>query len=101
MPSVRFSNRVLRDLADIDAYTLNEWSEAQAEHYLRQLESCCARLAQNPLLGRACAQIRPGLRRIEQGRHVIFYRLAEDGIVVSRILHQAMLPRMDRFEEDS
>jgi toxin ParE1/3/4 len=49
-------------------------------------------LAANPALGRACSEIRPGLRRLEHGRHVVFYRQDAAGILVSRILHQRMLP---------
>jgi plasmid stabilization system protein ParE len=30
---------------------------------------------------------------MEQGRHVVFYRQAVQGVVVSRILHQRMLPQ--------
>ncbi len=28
------------------------------------------------------------MRRLEQGRHVIFYRIGDEGIVIGRILHQ-------------
>jgi plasmid stabilization system protein ParE len=34
----------------------------------------------------------PGLHRHEPGTHVLFYRPERGGIVVSRILHQRMLP---------
>jgi plasmid stabilization system protein ParE len=38
---------------------------------------------------------------MEHGRHVVFYRRAAEGIVVSRILHQRMLPeRQNMAEED-
>jgi len=56
-------------------------------------------LAANPALGRACDWIRPGLRRFEKGRHVLFYRQEENGILVSRILHQSMLPEHHAFDE--
>ncbi len=49
-------------------------------------------LAENPAIRRQCDNIRPGLRRMERGRHVVFYREAAGGILVSRILHQRMLP---------
>ena len=49
-------------------------------------------LADNPELGRTCDDVRPGLRRMESGRHVVFYREDTGGILVSRILHQRMLP---------
>ena len=44
------------------------------------------------MLGRTCDHIRHGLRRMERGEHVIFYRESAGGIRVSRILHQRMLP---------
>jgi plasmid stabilization system protein ParE len=55
-------------------YTLETWGEDQAVRYIDDMEEICQRLAENALLGRACDYIRPGLRRMESGRHVIFYR---------------------------
>ena len=76
----------------IAAYTLRTWGENQTSRYLDDLEECCRMLARNPALGRTCDDIRPGLRRMERGRHVVFYRETPRGILVSRILHQRMLP---------
>jgi toxin ParE1/3/4 len=87
-----FSRRAEADLLEIGVYTLQNWGADQTIRYIDQLEACCQRLADNPALGRACDEIRPGLRRMEQGKHVIFYRQREGGILVSRILHQRMLP---------
>jgi toxin ParE1/3/4 len=80
------------DLMDIGTYSLDKWGEDQTIRYIDALEACCRHLADNPQRGRACDQIRPGLRRMEQGRHVIFYRIESSGISVSRILHQRLLP---------
>jgi toxin ParE1/3/4 len=88
----RFSRRAEADLLDIGAYTLRTWGEKQAVRYLNEIEACCQRLADSPTLGRNCDDVRPGLRRMEQGRHVIFYREGKGGILVSRNLHQRMLP---------
>ena len=52
------------------------------------LEEGCQLLANNPKIGRACDNIRAGLRGREYGRHVVFYRQEAGGILVSRILHQ-------------
>ena len=49
-------------------------------------------IADNPTLGRTNDNVRPGLRRIECGRHVVLYRTNDEGILISRILHQRMLP---------
>jgi toxin ParE1/3/4 len=92
-----YSSRAKSDLISIAEYTLREWGESQATKYIDQLEDCCQRLAQNPFLGRPCGPRLPGLRRLEQGRHVIFYRNLDAGIRISRILHQKMLPRQQSF----
>jgi toxin ParE1/3/4 len=97
MPSLQFSIRALQDLAGIDAYTLEEWGETQADRYLGRLQACFTMLLENSRLGRDCGRIRSDLRRMEHGKHVVFYRLVDGGIRVSRILHQSMSPRPDHF----
>jgi toxin ParE1/3/4 len=57
-------------------------------------------LADNPALGRVSDDVRPGLRRMEHGRHVVFYRESAGGILVSRILHQRMLPERHSLADD-
>jgi toxin ParE1/3/4 len=95
----RFSRRAESDLMEIAQYTLNRWGEDQTIRYLDDLERCCQQLADNPDLGRACDDIRPGLRRMEHGRHVVFYRQNADGVLISRILHQRMLPERHAIDD--
>jgi plasmid stabilization system protein ParE len=74
----RFSRRAEADLLSIGQYTLQKWGETQAARYLGELEDCC--------------------------QHVLFYRQESRGILISRILHQRMLPErhvMDSEEEGS
>jgi toxin ParE1/3/4 len=97
----RFSRMAETDLLGIATYTLNTWGQDQTVSYIDGLEACCRRLVSNPKLGRACDQVRPGLRRMEYGRHVLFYRVEAEGIVLSRILHQRMLPRQKTIDEES
>ena len=92
MAAFRFSRRAETDLLSIGEYTLRTWGKVQAARYINELELCCQTLADNPALGRACDDIRPGLRRLEHRKHVIFYRQQHRGILVSRILHERMLP---------
>ena len=92
MAAFRFSRRAETDLLSIGEYTLRTWGKAQAARYINELELCCQTLADNPALGRPCDDIRPGLRRPEHGKHVIFHRQRRGGILVSRILHERMLP---------
>jgi len=93
----RFSRIAEADLLDIAGYTLRTWGEAQAIRYMNDLELCCQRLAENPGSGRNCDSIRPGLRRAEQAKHVVFYRQEPGGILISRILHQRMLPEFQNM----
>ena len=51
------------------------------------------------LLGRVCDEIRPGLRRHEHGKHVLFYREERGGILISRILHQRTLPEKHALDD--
>jgi toxin ParE1/3/4 len=99
MAKYRLSRLAEADLMDIATYTLNTWGEEQAIRYIDALEACCQQLVNKPQLGRACDHVRVGLRRMEHGRHVVFYRIDVEGILVSRILHQRMLPDLHGIDE--
>jgi toxin ParE1/3/4 len=100
MAKFRLSRLAEADLMDIGTYSLDKWGEDQTTRYIDALEACCQQLGDNPELGRACDQIRSGLRRMEHGRHVVFYRIEGRGILVSRILHQRMLPERQSIDEE-
>jgi toxin ParE1/3/4 len=95
-----FSRRAEADLFNIGLYTFRTWGEIQTDRYIRQLEDCCQLLAENPALGRPCDEIRPGLRCMKQGKHVVFYREKRGGILICRILHQSMLPEKQAIDDD-
>jgi toxin ParE1/3/4 len=98
--SFHFSRRAEADLLEIGSYTLQAWGVDQAILYIDQLEACCQMLADNPASGRSCDEVRPGLRRMEHAKHVIFYRQQQrGGIVISRILHQRMLPGKQAMDD--
>jgi toxin ParE1/3/4 len=89
---LRFSRRAEADLVGISDHTLRTWGEDQVVRYIDALEAFCQMLAGNPSLGRSCDHIHRGLRRTASGQHVVFYREDARGILISRILHQRMLP---------
>jgi toxin ParE1/3/4 len=95
----RFSRRAEADLLRIAEYTLRKWGKTQAARYLGDMEKCCQTLANNPALGRLWDDVRPGLHRLEHGKHVVFYRRDPLGILVTRILHQRMLPERHAIED--
>lgn len=100
MAAALLSPNARLDLIGVADYTTEQWGAAQAARYINQLESCLDRLGGHPLLGRRCDEIRPGLRRYEEGKHVIFYRRYMDDIGIVRILHASMLPVLHISAED-
>lgn len=101
MATYRLSHLAEADLLEIASYTLSTWGQDQAVRYIDALEACCRQLMNQPEVGRACDHIRHGLRRMEHGRHVVFYRIEAQGILISRILHQRMLPERQSIDEES
>jgi toxin ParE1/3/4 len=97
LKSIRYSSRAEADLAEILDYSTDKWGEGHAISYLTDFVMCFEKIAKLPDLGRACDSIHPGFRRIARGSHVIFYRPARDGVFISRVLHQSMLPTRDQF----
>jgi toxin ParE1/3/4 len=49
-------------------------------------------------MGRPCPKVKPGYRRVEYGRHVLFYRAEADGVFIVRVLHGRMLPGKQAME---
>jgi toxin ParE1/3/4 len=77
---------------------LERWGASHAKKYAQVFRFCFQTLAGNPEMGPTCDVISSGLRRHEQGRHVVFYRLKPDGIRIVRVLHQQMIPIRAYFE---
>lgn len=92
MADLLFSNKAVEDHADIWNYTVETWSETQADKYYTLLVDTCRQIADSPcLLGTEYAEIMEGLFGYRTGRHIIFYRLvSECAVEVVRILHERM-----------
>lgn len=101
MAEFYFTRKAVEDLTAIWNYTVDRWSERQADEYYGMLASSCRAIAENPEgLGRSYAEVAAGLLGFKAGKHIIFYRVAEPrrtGIV--RILQERMDIR-SRLGED-
>jgi toxin ParE1/3/4 len=80
------SRRAEADLRDIYRYTALTFGARQAQRYLSELSSVFDMLAVYPEAGRKVAE---HTRQFIHGRHIIFYRQDQDGVVVGRVLHGA------------
>jgi toxin ParE1/3/4 len=91
MASYRLTNKAVEDLNQIWKYSLNTWSEEQADYYYQMLISICQDLADNPGIGRTYDTILPGLLGFIANKHIVFYRVIEAELIeVVRILHGRM-----------
>lgn len=87
---VKLYPKAQEDLEGIWLYTYQKWGPVQAKNYTGILRDQWGKLAKNPSLGRKCNYIRKGYRRLEVGKHIIFYKPDKKFIVIVRILHESM-----------
>jgi toxin ParE1/3/4 len=90
MAEYRLTPAAERDLESIWTYTRDQWGTDQARLYTDTLIAAFGELAEAPKTAPACDHIRPGYRRRNVERHVIYFRITAYGIAVVRILHDRM-----------
>ena len=90
MAEYRLTPAAVRDLQGIWRNTRRKWGLQQALLYTDRLVAAFAGIAEAPLSAPACDHIRAGYRRRLIQRHVIYFRLADDGVAIVRILHGRM-----------
>ncbi|MDH5821975.1 type II toxin-antitoxin system RelE/ParE family toxin [Luteimonas sp. RD2P54] len=79
------------DLKSIACFTQDRWGVRQRNAYLKEMEQVFRSLARNPLIRRACDEIREGYRKLAHGAHVIYYKQPNDNeLLIVRILHATM-----------
>ncbi len=79
-----------QDLINIWIYSLQNWSEVQADKYLDQINQGIQLIAENPGIGVACEEVRPGYRKYLVNCHLIFYRVNKETLQIIRVLGQDM-----------
>lgn len=78
------------DLASIAEYTRNKWGEQQANVYLLQMERRILSLLENPYLGTDRSDVLNGYRCLPEGKHLIFYRIDGDAVLILGVPHVRM-----------
>lgn len=77
-----------REITDIWLYTANRWGVAQADAYVRQIETVIARAQELPDIGSAVYGLPSAYRKMKSGSHRIVYRCIDNTLIVVRILHE-------------
>ncbi len=88
---VFYTTAAERDLEGIAAYTLEVFGAAQRERYLDMLERTCEHIIPDHRRFARDVAERPGILRWRAESHVIFFREADGGVEIVRILHERML----------
>ena len=77
------------DIISIGDYTMDKWGPEQVSKYLSKLEQRLEWLSENRKAGKEREEVKEGYRSYPEGRHVIFYRIAEEGIEIIGLIHQS------------
>ena len=91
MAKYELTNKAVEDLTGIWEYTIEKWSEQQADKYYNLLLDSCQDIANNPELGKNYDGITKDLFGLKSNRHIVFYRKRiNQPIEITRILHERM-----------
>ena len=91
-PRLEFTEEAESDFRALLEYTLATWGEEQRDLYAARIMSSIHELLSHPQLGPVRDDLSPGLRNRRAGQHIIFYRVYERSIRITRILHVKMDP---------
>jgi toxin ParE1/3/4 len=91
MADYQLSVAAQNDLVEITKYTALNFGTRQAIKYTDQIYDAARLIAESPRLGRLFPTTqRPTLRRYNVGSHSLFYQPEDQGVLIVRLLHQAM-----------
>ena len=86
MAWVFFTRAARDDLIDIWTHVADDDPSA-ADRILDRLDEVASHLADNPHMGSARDDIRPGLRYLVSGSYLLLYRIVGDDIEIVRAVH--------------
>ena len=90
-PTVHLTNRALRDIADIEAYSVEQFGKDAADRYLSALEAGISRIAAQPDLLRVEESFHETLRFYRIEKHLLACETGVAGkIIILTVLHASM-----------
>lgn len=87
-------------LKGIKTWSTEKFGKRQTNIYLENLRDRMRLLADNPKLGRARNEIKPGYYSYFEGSHAIYYKILTDRIAIIDVLHQLMEPMRRLLKDD-
>lgn len=86
----KLTNKAYADLKNIAEYTQKTWCRDQRNKYLSKMDTAFHTLADNYKLGRNRDHISDGYYSHPVGKHLVFYHIENNTVIIVRILHQSM-----------
>ncbi|WP_026765149.1 type II toxin-antitoxin system RelE/ParE family toxin [Sediminibacterium salmoneum] len=91
MGSYTLTNKAVQDLSSIWEYTVDTWSEKQADKYYIMLLDSCQDIADGKVMGKYYPEVSTEILGFKAGQHILFYRkLSITKVEIARILHSQM-----------
>lgn len=90
-PTIHLTDRALRDIAEMQAHSVEQFEKRVADRYVSNLEAGIQRLAENPELLRAEARFHASLRFYRIEKHLLACETGITGkIIILTVLHASM-----------
>lgn len=86
----KLSEAAANDIEELLTRSMLDFGVTQTETYFQSLARCLELLGDNPEMGSAVDDIRPGYRCYLHQSHVIFYTGSQQDCLIVRILHKRM-----------
>jgi toxin ParE1/3/4 len=91
MARYELTNKAVEDLTNIWEYSIEKWSEQQADRYFNLIISSFQEIANNAETGKNYDGITNDLFGLKTEKHIVFYRKRiNKPIEITRILHERM-----------
>ncbi|HJD55852.1 MAG TPA: type II toxin-antitoxin system RelE/ParE family toxin [Rickettsia endosymbiont of Pyrocoelia pectoralis] len=97
MSIVNFTDSAKRDLENITNYSLKNWGKEQTLKYLDNIYDKIFDLSSKPDIGVLRSDLYSNLLIFPVKKHIIYYIKQVHGILVVRILHIHMYPKIHEF----
>lgn len=90
MRKLQVTRAAQADLEGIYAYTVSDWGRPQADLYLDGLQARVEQILVDQSLWRPMPEWHPDGYRSRYQRHVIFFVVEADQLILARVLHDRM-----------
>lgn len=102
MPNFTLTDKARDDLKKIARFIQKRCGKEQRNSYLKSLDGCFHPISDNPAMGRACVEIKPGYYKFPTGSHVAYYRSkTEMQIEIVRVLLESMDVKLQLPDEQN